>query len=152
MRCYKGETLVEAMVQTRGQQAGDKSPPGRGTLRGITAEGDTVAITVSSGNPLNNAVSVPSTEHNAAVLAGGGSRWEEPVSPLGAGSPTSVSVSIPMGVSAHPLGVVSHAGDGAKMTDSPRVTKDCSDIEGAVGGLASATHHVLYSVPPCRNQ
>ncbi len=138
-------------MQTRGQQSGDQSPLGRGALRGITAEGDAVATAVSLGNTLKHGVSAPSTEHSAAVLAGGGSGQEEPVSPLGAGSPTPVSVSVPMGSSAHPLGVVSHAGDGARMTDSPRVTKGCSGIEGAVGGLASAAHPALYSVPPCRN-
>ncbi len=75
------------MVQARGQQTGDH-PPGRGALRGITAEGDVVVTTVSSGNALKNAVSVPSAEHSAAVLAGSGSGREEPVSPAGAGSPT----------------------------------------------------------------
>ncbi len=80
------------------------------------------------------------TEHSAAVL-------EEPVSPLGTGSPTPISVSIPKGMTAHPLGTVSHTGDGARMTDSHRVTKGCSGIEGAIGGLASAAHHALYSVP-----
>ena len=84
MCCYKGEILVDAMVQTRGQQSG---APGRGALRGVTAEGDAVATTVSSGSTLKHAVSAPSTEHNAAVLAGGGSGWEELVSPLGVGSP-----------------------------------------------------------------
>ncbi len=37
------------------------------------------------------------------------------------------------------------------MTDSPRGTKGCSGIEGALGCLASAGHHALYSVPSHRN-
>ncbi len=56
-----------------------------------------------------------------------------------------------MGTNAEPLGVVSHAGDVTKMTDSPRGTKGCSGIEGVVGGLASIGHHALYSVPLRRN-
>ncbi len=132
------------MVQTRGQQTGDQSPPGRGALRGVTAEGDAVATTVSSGNTLKHAVSA---EHSAAILADGGSGRDDPVSPAGAGSPTSASVSVPRGVSAHPLGIVSQAGDGARMTDSPRVTEGCSGIDVAVGGVASAAHHALYSAP-----
>ncbi len=67
MRCYKGETFVDAMVQTRGQQTGDQSPPVRATLRGSTAEGDAVATAVSSGNTLKHAVSAPSAEHSATV-------------------------------------------------------------------------------------
>ncbi len=90
---------------------------------------------------------MPSAEYSAAILAGGGSGREEPVSPLGAGSPTPASVSVPKGANEHPLGILSHAEDGARMTDSPRVPKGCSGIEGAVGGLASAAHHALYSVP-----
>ncbi len=54
-------------------------------------------------------------------------------------------------MSAQPLAMVSHPGDGAKVTDSPRVIEGCSGIQGAVGGLASAAHHALYSVPPCRH-
>ena len=30
MRCYKGEILVDAIVQTRGQETGDQTPPGSG--------------------------------------------------------------------------------------------------------------------------
>ncbi len=52
MRCYKGEILVYAMVQTKSQQTGDQSSPGRGVLQGVTAEGDVFAIAVSSGNTL----------------------------------------------------------------------------------------------------
>ncbi len=78
------------MVHTRGQETGYQSPSGCGTLRGITAEGDVVTTTVSSGNTLKHVVSVPSTKHSAAVLAGGGSR--DPVFPEGAGSPTPTSV------------------------------------------------------------
>ncbi len=80
-------------------------------------------LTVSSGNTLKHAVSVPSSEHSTIVLVGGGSGREEPVSPAGAGSPTPVSMSIPRGVSAHPLGIISHARDGARMTDSHRVSQ-----------------------------
>ncbi len=83
MLCYKGEILVDAMVQTRGQQTGDQSPSGHGALRGITAEGHTASPAVTSGNTLKHTVSAPSTEHSAAVLAGGGSGREEPVSPAG---------------------------------------------------------------------
>ncbi len=151
MHCYKGETVVDGMVQTRGQQTEDQSPPGRGALRGVTAEGDTASTTVTSRNTLKHAVSAPSAEHSTAVLAGGGSGWDEPVTPLGAGSPTTVSVNDPKGASVHPLGVVSQAENGVQMTDSPQGTKGCSGIEGAVGGLASTGHHALYSVPTHRN-
>ncbi len=82
---------------------------------------------------------------------GGGSGWDDPVSSLGAGSPTTISVSAPTGTSALPLGIVSQAGNGVQMTDSQRVTNGCSDIDGVIGGLASAGHHALYSVPPHRN-
>ncbi len=149
LRCYKGETLVDAMVQTRGQQTGDHSPSGRGTLWGITAEGDAASTAVPSGNTLKHAVSAPSAEHSAAILAGGGSGRDEPVTPLSAGSPTTISVSTPMGMTVHPLGVVSQAGNSVKMTESQRVTKGCSGINGAVA--TSAGHHALYSVPPHRN-
>ncbi len=135
------------MVQTRGQQTGDQSPPAHGTVWGITAEGDAVATTVSSGNTLKHAVSPLSAEHSTTVPAGGGSGREGPVSLVGTGLPTSASVSILVGVSAQPLGIVSQAGDGAWMTGSPRATEGCSGIEGAVGGVASATHHALYSAP-----
>ncbi len=135
------------MVQTRGQQTGDQSPSGCGALRGVTAEADAASTDVTSGNTLKYAVSAPSAEHSPAVLAGGGSGWEEPVSLLGAVSPTTVSVSVPMGASAQPLGVISQAGNGVQMTDSQRVTKGCSGIDGAVGSLANAGHHALYSVP-----
>ncbi len=102
-RCYKGETLVDAMVQTRGQQAGEtRLPP-----------------LSSSGSTLKHAISAPIAEHSAAIQAGGGSGREGPVSPLGAGSPTPVRVSVPMGVSVPPLGIVSHSGDGARMTRQP---------------------------------
>ncbi len=151
MRCYKGEALVDAMVQTRGQQTGDQYPSGRGALRGITAEGEAASTAVTSGDTLKHAVSVPSAEHSTAVLAGCGSGRDEPVCPVGAGSPTMVSISVPMGASTQPLGVISHAGNGVQMTASQRVTKGCSGIDGAVGGLASAGHHALYSVPPHRN-
>ncbi len=57
-------------------------------------------------------------------------------------------MSVPRGMSAHPLSIVSQAGVGARMTDSPRVTEGCSGIEGAIGGLASAAQHAVYSVPP----
>ncbi len=52
---YKGEILGDAMVQTIGQQTKDQCPPGRGALQGVTAEGDAVATTVSSGNTLKHA-------------------------------------------------------------------------------------------------
>ena len=139
------------MVQTRGQQTRDQSPSGRGTLRGVTAEGDATSTAVTSGNTLKHAVSVPSAEHSTAILAGGASGRDEPVSPLGAGSPTTISVSVPMGASALPSGVVSQAGNGVQMTDTQGVTKGCSGIDGAVSGLASAGHHTLYSVPLRRN-
>ncbi len=101
------------MAQTRGQQTGDRSPPGRGALLGVIAEDDVVATTVSSGNTLKHAFSVPSTEHGAAIPDGGGSGREGPLSPAGTGSPTPASVSGPRGVSTYPLGIVSQAGDGA---------------------------------------
>ena len=139
------------MVQTRGQQTGDQSPSSRGALRGVTAEGDAASPAVTSGATLKPAVSVPSTEHSAAVLAGGGSGRDETVSPLGAGSPTTISVSAPMGASALTMGIVSKAGDGVQMTDGQRVTQGCPVIDRAIGGSANAGHHVLYSAPPPRN-
>ena len=54
-------------------------------------------------------------------------------------------------MSAHPLGIISQAGDGARMTKSPRVTEGCSGTEGVVGGVASTAHHALYSAPPHRH-
>ncbi len=150
--CYKGETLVGAMAQTTGQKTGDQSPSGCGALRGITAEGDAASTAVTSGNTLKHAVSAPGAEHSAAVLAGGGSGRDEPVSPLvDSGSSTTISVSVPMGASALPSGVVSQAGSGVQMTNSQGMSKGCSGIEGAVGGLANGGHHALYSVPPHRN-
>ena len=100
------------MVQTRGQQTGDQSPSGRGALRGVTAEGDGAATTVSSGNTLKCAVSAPGAVNSAAVSMGGNAGREGPVSPAGTGLPISVSVSVPRGVSAHPPGIVFQAGDG----------------------------------------
>ena len=94
---------------------------------------------------------MPSTEHSAAVLAGGGSGRDGPVSPLGAGSPNTISVSVPMGASALTMGVTPKAGDGVQMTDSQKVTRGCPVIDGAMGGSANAGHHVLYSAPPPRN-
>ncbi len=73
MRCHKGEILVDTMVQTRGQQTGDQSPSGHGALKGVNAEGDAASTAVTSGNTLKHAVSAPSTEYSAAVLAGIGS-------------------------------------------------------------------------------
>ena len=145
LHCYKGESLVDAMVQTRGQQTGDQSLSVHGALLGVTAEGDAASTAVSSGSTLKHAVPAPSAEHSAAVLAGGGSGWNEPV------SPTTISVSVPMGASVQPLDVVSQAGNGIQMTDSQRMTKGCSGIGGTVGSLARAGHHALYSVPPHRN-
>ncbi len=139
------------MVQTRGQQTGDQSPSSCGALRGVTAEGDAASTTVTSGATLKPAVSVPNTEHSAAVLEGGGSGQDGPVSPLGAGSSHTISVSAPMGALAPTMGVVSKAGDGVQMTDSQRVTQGCPVIDGAIGGSAIADHHVLYSAPPPRN-
>ncbi len=139
------------MVQTRGQQVRDQSPSGRGALWGVTAEGDAASTTVTSGHTLKHAVSAPSAEHSVAVLAGSGSGRDEPVSPLGAGSLTTTSVSVPMGAIALPSGVVSQAGKGVQMTDRQGVIKGCSGIDGAVGGMASAGHHALYSVLPPRN-
>ncbi len=95
------------MVQTRDQQTGDQSPPGHGALRGVTAEGDAVATTVSSGNTLKHAVSAPSAEHSATIPVSVGAGWEGVVSPAETGSPTQTRVSIPRGVSAQPLGAVS---------------------------------------------
>ncbi len=164
MRCYKGETFVDTMVQTRGQQTGDQSPPGRGALWGITAEGDAVATTVPSGNTLKHAVSAPSDEHSATIPRGAYTGWERLVSPVGTGSLTQagvsspengrervVGVSVSRGVSSHPLGAVFQAGDGAGITESLRETEGCSGIEGAVCGVTSTTHNTLYSVPPCRH-
>ena len=37
------------------------------------------------------------------------------------------------------------------MTDSQRVTQGCPVIDGAIGGSANVSHHVLYSAPPPRN-
>ncbi len=68
------------MVQTRGQPTGDQSPSSCAALRGVIAEGDAASTAVTSGATLKHAVSVPSTEHSAAVLAGGGSGRDETVS------------------------------------------------------------------------
>ncbi len=111
------------MVQTRGPQTGDQSTSSCGALWGVTAEGDAASTAVTSGSALKPAVSVPSTEHTAAVLAGSGSGRDGPVSPLGAGSPTTISVSAPMGTSAPTMGVVLKAGDCVQMTNSQRVTQ-----------------------------
>ncbi len=54
-------------------------------------------------------------------------------------------------MSAHPLGIISQAEDGARMTDSPRVSEGCSGINGVIGGVASTAHHALYSAPPRRH-
>ncbi len=129
------------MVQTRGQQTGDQSPSSRGCLWGVTAEGDTASTAVTSGNTLKHAASVPSTEHSTAVLVGGGSGWDEPVSPLGAGSPTTISVSAPLGTSALLPGAVSKAGNGVQMTDSQRVTQGCPVIDGAATMFYTVCHH-----------
>ena len=109
------------MVQTRGQQTGDQSPSSCGALRGVTAEGDAASTAVTSGATLKPAVSVPSTEPSAAVLAGGGTERDGPVSSLGAGSSNITSVSTPMGASALP-----RVGDGVQLTDAPRVFQGCS--------------------------
>ena len=37
------------------------------------------------------------------------------------------------------------------MTDSQRVTQGCLVIDGVIGVLANAGHHILYSAPPPRN-
>ncbi len=95
------------MVQTRGQQSQDQPPSAHGALRGVTGEGDAASMAVISGNTLKHAVSVPSTEHSAAILAGGGSERDGPVSLVVTGSPTTISMSDPMGTSVLPLGVVS---------------------------------------------
>ncbi len=94
------------MVQTIGQQTGDQSPPSHSALWGVTAEGDAASTAVTSGATLKHTVSVPSTEHSAAVLVGSGAGRDEPVSSLGAGSPTTISVSAPIGVSALLPGIV----------------------------------------------
>ncbi len=139
------------MVQTRGQQTGDQSPSSHGALRGVTAEGDAASTAVTSGSALKPAVSVPNTEHSAAVLAGGSSGWDGPVSQLGAGSPTTICVSAPMAASALITGIISEAGDGVQMTDSQRVIQCCPVIDRAIGSSANAGHQVLYSALPPRN-
>ncbi len=110
------------MVQTRGQQTGDQSPSSRGALRGVTAEGDAAFTTVTPGATLKPAVSVPSTEHRAAVLEGGGPVRDGPVSPLGTGFTPTISVSTPMGASALTTDVVSQTRDSIQITDGQRVT------------------------------
>ncbi len=52
-----------------------------------------------------HAVSVPSAEHRTAILAGGGSGWDEPVSPPGAGSLTTFDMSVPMDASTQPRSI-----------------------------------------------
>ncbi len=106
------------MVQTRSQQTGDQFPSSHGALWGVTAEGDAASTTVTSGATLKHAVSVPSTEHSATILVGGGSGWDKTVSPLGAGSSTTISVSTPIGTSTLTTGVVPKGGDGVQMADS----------------------------------
>ncbi len=60
-------------------------------------------------------------------------------------------MSAPMGASALTTGVVLKAGDGVQITDSQRVTQGCPVIDGAIGGLANAGHHILYSAPLSRH-
>ncbi len=139
------------MVQTRGQQTGDQSPSSRSALRGVTAEGDAASIAVTSGATLKPAVSVPSTEPSAAILMGGGSGRAGPVSPQGAGSSHTISVSAAMGPSELAMGVTPKAGDGVQMTDGPRVSQSCPVIDGAMGGSANADPHILYQAPLPRN-
>ncbi len=139
------------MVQTRGQQTGDQSPSSRGSLRGVTAEGEAASTAVTSGATLKPAVSVPSTESSAAVLAGSGSGRDGPVSPLGAGSSHTISLSAPRGVSALTTGVTPKAGDGVQMTDGPRVSQGYPVIDGAMGGSANADPHILYRAQLPRN-
>ncbi len=152
------------MVQTRGQQNGDQSPPGCGTLWGVTAEGDVVATTVSSGNTLKHAVSAHSAEHIATVprgmcagqeglvfLAGTGSSTQAGVSVRENGRECVDGVNVPRGISAHPLGAVPHAGDSAGVTDSLRETGGCSGMEGAVSGVTSSANNTPCSAPPCRH-
>ena len=139
------------MVQTRVQQTGDQSPPSRGAPRSITAEGDAASTAVTSGATLKPAVSVPSTEPSVAVLTGSNSEREGPVSPLGAGSSQTSSVSAPMGASALTMSVTPTIGDGVHTTGAPRVYQGCSVTDGAIGSSASAVPHVLYRAPLPRN-
>ncbi len=82
---------------------------------------------------------------------GGGSGRDGPVSPLGAGSPNTLSVSIPMGASVLTTRIVSKAGDLVRIADGQKVTQGYPIIDEAIGGSANAGHLVLYSAPPPRN-
>ncbi len=128
------------MVQTRGQQTGDQSPPGLVALQGITAEGDMVAMTVSSGNTLKQTVPVPGADHSAFLRQPSFLRehnfpqraltdQESLTPPQGVGSLTqdsvsarenrcehADSVSVPRGMNTHLLGATPHAGDGTRVT------------------------------------
>ncbi len=73
------------------------------------------------------------------------------VSPAGTGSPTQASMSAPRGVRVRPLGTVSKADHGVRMTDSLRETEGCSGIEGAVCGVIRPAHNTLCSAPPHRH-
>ncbi len=141
------------MVQTRGQQTGDQSPSSRGTLWGVTAEGDAASTAVTSGATLKPAVSVPSTEHSTAVPADSGSQWDAPVSPLGAGSPDTISVSARRGTSMLTTGITPKAGDGVQMKDFPQVSQGCPVIDGAIGGSANAgpTSSIEHRCPENRS-
>ncbi len=68
LHCYKGEIPVDPMEQTRGQEAGDQSPLGSGTLQGVTTEGDTVAMTICALNTLKHTVPAPGADHSANTL------------------------------------------------------------------------------------
>ena len=126
------------MVQTKGQQTRDQSPPSHGTLRGVTVEGDAASTAVTSGATLKPTVSVPSTEPSIAILTGGDSGSNGPVSPQGAGSFHTSSVSAPMGVSALTTSITPRVGDGIQMTGAPRVFQGCSVTDGVIGGSAKA--------------
>ncbi len=139
---------------------GDQSPPDRGTLLGVTAEGDTVTTTVCSGSTLKHTVPAPSADHSANVPRGACTDKEGLASPAGAGSPTPVSVStrengcedidgvsVPQGMNVHPLGATPHAGDGTGVTGGLREAGGCHGLEGTVGGVTSTAHTTLYSTP-----
>ncbi len=84
------------MLQTRGQQTRDHSPidVSGGTLRGITAEGDTVSKTVYSGSTLKNAAAILSTNTSTNASRSMCVEKDSPAPCQGGGSPT-------LGISVH---------------------------------------------------
>ncbi len=55
-------------VKPEASRQGGQSPLGSGGLRGVTTEGDAIAMTVCSGNALKHTVPAPGGDHSANAL------------------------------------------------------------------------------------